>query len=227
MLRLGLVVLALVVGAAARVEAGPILTGSLIDARLCADLACDTVTMTLETAMPAPGPVTGTLDIDLEARRIDFDLVLESAVLRDADGTYLGLDNVRFSGTSALGAFVDVLGGHTITRGAAQVYGAFSLYSLRPPPLPPQSTPWLPINAGPELGGTCRQDIDIVCSISFGPSGFMSLLDGFFEVSLAASVPEPSALALMALGIAVLVGLHLADVATLRRQLAEQPVNLP
>jgi hypothetical protein len=205
-LRLGLVVLVLLIGAATPAQAGPILTGSVIDARLCADSACDTVTMTLETVRPAPGPVTGTLEIDPATLRIEFDLVLESAVLSGADDiwTRLELHDMRFQGGGTLTLAIRAKTGWAITDGTAQVDGTFVAIS----PLTDRPfNPPIPFSATPTLGGICRQLTDIHCSrITFGPGEFVIPFDGgrYLSISLAASVPEPETLVFVVLGVAAI-----------------------
>jgi hypothetical protein len=206
MLRLGLILL-VVLGA--RVAwASPILTGSVADARLCADPACETVTMTLESERPAPGPVTGTLDIDPAALRIEFDLVLESAVLRGSDGIWTGLElrDVRFHGAGTLDRLpVRVRFNVWAINGTAQVDGSAVGIS------PLAESTVISFSATPALGGICRQIRGIGCTIAFGPGEFVIPSAGgrYLSISLAASVPEPAALVLAALGIAALAGSRL------------------
>jgi hypothetical protein len=203
-LRLGLV-LVLVIGAAgSTARAGLIPTISLRDARLCADPACETMTMELvETFGPLPVALMGTLQLDLAELRIEFDLALESALLQGSDGIWTGLElrDFHFRGGGDLTlAIRDGKTGWAITDGSAQVDG--NVFGMSPI----ADGAVIPFSATPALSGTCRQVTSVDCFIFFGPGEFAIPFDGgrYLEVSLTARVPEPETLVLVVLGVAAI-----------------------
>jgi hypothetical protein len=112
--------------------------------------------------------VTGSLRIDPVALRIEFDLMLESAVLRGTDSALIGLSllDVRFQGSATLFAQAGPLAGGPITDGTAQVDGTavgINLLALSPA-IPFCATATVD---GGLCGGTVARDS---CVIRFEPS---------------------------------------------------------
>jgi hypothetical protein len=194
--------------AASVASAASVTSGSAGNARLCTDAACTNATLNLAGAS---GPVTGTFSINIATLQLEFDLTLASAMLSGSDGslTSLVLENMRYQGTANIAIIpgADTNGTAlpnlwTITSGSASVTGG-----LRPNGL----LPAVQISvSNVAVGGGCSQTAaGSVCGPIINP--FAVLLNDqtrYLTTTLNVAAPEPAALSLLGLGLAVLAGLR-------------------